>query len=401
MRGPIRLGLRRVSSAALALALAWPVAAHAQPAETAPPAEAPPEPQRPPSLEADAPAPEAPPEAKEDAEPGPDDGRSVESLTPEELARRQEQIRIDNAQLHYQKAGSHYERGEYAEAAVEYELSYAAVPGANTLYNVALSHERAGEPVAAVKALRRYLALPDCAELAPAERTIRCTSQREDAARALAKQRRLVGELQLDPAKGVELREIKVGGRTVPLDDFPILLLPGEVDVEFFGIGSEQGRLRVARIKAGQTSTLYVAPFRQEVVVTPPQPPGNPDDELRRQQQRQRALRATFWIGTGLTATSGVALAVMGGLTVRERRDFIDSKCERLCQDPNGQPLGTGFPLEQQANFERYKSVTNALVGVTVALGVTTALVGVFAFRKRNREQARVIPTGPGLAVRW
>ena len=292
-------------------------------------------------------------------------------------------------------------RGDYAEAAAEYELSYAAVPGAATLYNVALSYERAGKPVEAVKALQRYLALPDCSEFPESEQTIRCTRQRSDAQLAFEKQRRLIGELLLDPAEDVQLREIKVGGRTVPLEDFPILLPPGEVDVELFGIGPDQSRLRVARIKAGQTFTLYVAPFRKEVVVNPP-PTQDPEIEAQRQRRRQRALKTTFFIGAGLTAASGVALGVMGGLTLRERRLFVDLKCETICQEPDGSPReDMPFPLEQQANFQRYKQVTNALVGATVALGVSTALVSVFAFRKRNREQARVIPTGPGLAVRW
>ncbi len=35
------------------------------------------------------------------------------------------------------------------------------------------------------------------------------------------------------------------------------------------------------------------------------------------------------------------------------------------------------------------------------ACGFSAALVGAFAFRKRDREHARVRMSGPGLALRW
>jgi hypothetical protein len=74
---------------------------------------------------------------------------------------------------------------------------------------------------------------------------------------------------------------------------------------------------------------------------------------------------------------------------------------EPLFDKGNPVPADTGYPTEYREQYQQYLPITNALVGVTVGLGVATALVGTFAFRKRNREHARVRLQGAGLAVRW
>jgi len=367
----------------------------------------------------DSPAPTAP--AEPDATLPPQTaGADPTALSPEELARRQLQAKIEQATEHYKEGKRLYGSGLYVEAAIEFERSYAAVPAANTLYAASLAYGRAGKTVEAVRSLERYLALPDCSQWPPEQRPIDCTELRADAEKSLAEQRRRVGELTLKIADGVELREIRVGGRTIPVEDFPLLMLPGTVDVELFGMGPDDRRTRPAYITGGEVYEVYVAPFQVDIIPTPPVVGGDPveDDRLRR-EQRQRRLKITFWSGVGLTAASGVAAGVMGGLTRYYLDRFYEELCEANCHeldengdfvlDENGDPipLDTGFPLERQRTFERYKPVTNALVGVTIGLGVTTALVGAFAFRKRG-EQERAGPTSAhvrlgasGLVVRW
>lgn len=406
--------LRRLWAVTIAVAMSWPSIAIAGrdqgPAEVSeaevpvpevPPAERSAEDDAPPTEE----DPSAPTGATEPAA-APDPG-SVDELSPEELAARQKQIRIENAQRHYEQGNVLFRSGRYAEAAAQLELSYAAVPATTTLYSVALSYARAGKAVDAVRTLRRYLDLPDCVEQS-AQSTIGCTNRRVEAEQMLGEQVRLVGELNLDLADAVQLREVKVAGRTVPLDDFPLLLRPGPADVELFGLEPEQRRTRVAYITAGETFTLYVAPFVTEVVQRPsvPDEPPEPRVDEARARRRQRILMTSFWVGTGLTAASTVAMGVMGGLTRREQQAFADAKCEMMCVDPDtGEPLGTEdaplFPIEERDAFNRYETTTNVLVGVTVGLAVGTVLVGAFAFRKRGRGRARVQATGPGLVVRW
>ncbi len=331
----------------------------------------------------------------------------LRKLSPEELEFRQQEARIQDARKHYTQGNRLFGKKRYAAAAEEYEQSYAAAPAARTLYSIALSYEYAGRPVEAVEAIERYLGLPECTDLPEAERTIECTDQRADAQKILSGQRRLVGELRLDLAVGVDLREIRVAGRTVPRVDFPLLLLPGSVDVELFGVHPDQRRRWVVNIAAGEPYTLYVAPFDTAEVggPTPPTPEDPELDRLQRERRRQR-LRTSFWVGTGLTAMSGIALAVMGSLTLYEQRRFNTEKCRMDCLDPDtGEPRGTGYPLDHEERFLRYKPITNAMVGVTVGLAVGTALVGVFAFGKRNEpvpnDRAQVRLTGSGLLVRW
>lgn len=336
-------------------------------------------------------------------EPATSDFTRPPSMTPEEFEQHQRLLlRVHNAEVHYEDGTKLYNRGEYAAAALEYESAYAAIPAANALYSAALSYERAGRPVDAIRTYSEYLALADCASLEPSKRTSRCADEQAVARTALEGQKRLVGELKLAFTEPLDIREVRVAGRTVPLSDFPVFLLPGAVDVELFGTAADQRREWVAYISAGETFTISVSPFDTEVVVRPPElPPDRTDDDEARRRRLRRALRKTFWVGAGLTGASAAALAVMGGLTATEQRTHDDNKCAADCTDENGEPLNTGYPLENRSNFNTYKPVTNALIGVTVGLAVTTALLGVFTFRKENRERAKLSLAGPGVVVRW
>jgi hypothetical protein len=404
---------RRSTAAALVVALGWPTtglaatgpAADAEPAAGARPETGAEEPE--PSAEATRTEPSA-------------EGLGPLYVHPEQAAR------------HWQEGVRLYNNGRYAEAAEEFERSYAAVPAAAALYSAALSYERAGKPVEAVRALERYLALTDCADLPEEERTVECTAQRAEAKQLRAEQRGLVGELVLTLGEGVKLREVRVAGRTVPLVDFPLLLPPGTVDVEVFGLRPEDRRSRPASITAGEVTTLYVAPFESESAVVPRPEVEPPDDGIdeARLARRRRQLRVTFWTGVGLTAASAAAMAVTGSLALYHHRRFEAEFCGPLCVmrdengdpvlDENGAPIPLGssesdlYPHDHEAELARYRPVTNALLGVTLGLAVGTALLGTFAFRKRApadasggqarvraRARAQVRLGGSGLVVRW
>jgi hypothetical protein len=335
-------------------------------------------------------------------------------LTPEEIERRRLELKLEQAMLHWQEGDRLYYNHRYAEAAVEFERSYAGWPVPDALYSMGLSYARAGKPVEAMRSFERYLALPDCEDRPLEERTTtECPTLRAEAKQVLAEQRSRVGELVLTLGEGVKLREVRVAGQVVPLEDFPHLLVPGTVDVEVFGLGPKERRSRPVSITGGQQTVFYVAPFEIEPTTgTPPKTdPGNKPDLLRL-ERRQRALKTGFYVGTGLTAASGTAMAVMGALTLYHHRHFNSEKCPAECWEKNadGTPkrdaegnieyLHRPYPSDHKAKFTRYLPVTNALVGVTVGLAVVTALVGTFAFRKRAGQGPRTLEASGRVGVR-
>ncbi len=355
---------------------------------------------------------EPPAEGETKAEPAP----TVER-TPEQ---RRKDLLLERALEHWSEGERLYQRGSYPEAALEFESSFAAWPAAVTLYSMGLSYERAGKPVEAVRALERYLAMPDCKARPELREELACgeTEQRADAEKLLVELRRRVGELVLSLGEGVRLREVRVAGRVVPLQDFPLVLVPSTVDVEVFGFEPDERRIRPVTIAGGETTTFYVAPFEPEVA-TPPG--GKPtmdaeEDDARRVEQRRRRLRGVFWGGTGLTVASAAATAAIGGLTIYHQRRFDTKHCRN--DEPDCEPSDHPYPFDHEDQFLRYKPIANALLGVTVGLAVTTALVGSFAFRKpargrpgeaepgaRGGARSSVRPTvgwgGSGLVVRW
>lgn len=351
-----------------------------------------------------APSAEAPAGAAPESDAEPTSTPTVE-LTPEEKERLRLALLVQQATFHWLEGRRLYDRARYAEAAVEFDHSYTAVPAPATLYSRALSYERAGKPIEAVRDYQRYLELPSCDDVLPAERSPdECPLQRPEAEKALAQQRQLVGELVLSVAEGVRLRDVRVDGRSIPLDDFPLLLLPGTVDVEVLGLGPEDRRRKPASITGGEVTSFYVAPFEPE---TPPVD-RDPDDTVvtRPDPRRQQALTIGFGVGAGLTLVAGAATGVMGGLTLHHQRRFN----AEICEDPCPPGVDKPYPADHEAKFERYKPITNALVGVTVGLAVATALLAAFAFSKspskgkalaRARVRRHVGLGGSGLVVRW
>lgn len=383
--------MRRPAAALLIATLGWPSTGVAAPAEPG----------------------GVPDDAPDDAEeadakaPAPADGRAADKGPIQSMA----DWRKEKAAEHWLEGERLFQLNRYAEAAAELERSYAAVPAAATLYSVALSYARAGKPVEAMRALERYLTLPGCEGVPLEERSFVCTEQRAEAEELVSELRLRVGTLSLELAEGMRVREVRVAGRVIPLDDFPLVLLPGTFDVEVLGLGPEEHRTRTVYITGGEATTFYVPPFEPATVPTVGPRTDEPPmiDELAL-ERRRFALKIAFGVGAGLTAVSGSALAVMGGLTFHHQRRFDAELCEDPCPPDANKP----FPADHEAKFERYKPITNALVGVTVGLAVATALLGTFAFRKTARERAGDGKTAvrarvrshvglgaSGLVVRW
>lgn len=309
---------------------------------------------------------------------------------------------VEEATRHFVEGQRLFDTGRYVEAAEEFERSFAAVRAAQTLYNIALCYERGGRPVEAIGAAERYLALPDCVE---GENPTHCASRRDEVEETVARLRRQVGELVLVIEPGVKLREIRVGGHVVPLDDFPLLLPPGAVDVELLGFEADEQTTRIARLTAGESYRLHVNPWKRPpppVVEDRPSVAG-PEPTQTYDPRRAKALRGVFWSGLALTGASGAALATLGALTIREQRRFKNEKCPYSpCPD------GSTFPFAARDRFFQLQTATNAMIGVTAGLGLATIVVGIFALtsgpphdRRASMTRKRVQLTGDGVRIRF
>ncbi len=307
----------------------------------------------------------------------------------------------------YEEAHDRYVEGKelflqrrYLDAAAMFRRSYAAVPTGRSLYAAGLSYEKGGDLVQALEAYRRYLDLPDC----PAPE-LHCAGHRSEVTESEAKLRAKVAELSIDVDDGVELLGIEIGDRIIPVEDFPIILAPGHYEIRERGYAPSEVRIREIDVEAGQVFSLLIVDFgvsdkppSSEVV--DPGPPSRPSNRLT-EEERRRRLRVAFYSGVGVTAVAGVATGIVGGLTWRAYRDQKDR-----CRGEGVNCTGTVYPMEDRERVEQLRPVTNALVGVTAGLGITTVVLGLFAFTGAKGKGARasvtrVTPTPGGVRVRF
>jgi len=274
----------------------------------------------------------------------------------------------------WQEGERQYQRKQFEQAARAFERAYAAMPFSDALYNVVLAYEEALDDVSAALAARRYLQLPSCDANVDASR---CATKRSEVEEILARVLARLVEVQLDASTGVEVREIRVNGRTVRASAFPMLVEPGTVEIELLGRESWQRVLREPRLAAGETYVIRPTPFR-----TAPEPPrGNENGPVTPKRVRNtKALKGAFWGGVGVTAASGIALTTMGVLQLRERNKYEDMRCPEFV-DPPGSCM---YPQEHEDRAERYKLTTNVLIGVTAGVATITTILGIVAFSRRK-----------------
>lgn len=269
-----------------------------------------------------------------------------------------------------------YKERRYREAAAAFERSLQAVWSINAAYNMALSLDRVGDEVAAFEAYRRYL------ERAESTDEHRATAQE----RAEALRGRL-GEVQLQLDSPEAIREIRINGEVVAREAFPWWTKPGPLAVEFIGEAEGQVQEVRAEVRPSGTATIVFPGFPRPAEEVRPQPPPEAPPPS---PARPRALRAGFWSLLGLTAASGVSIGVFGALTLEYewRRSNLKESC--------GVPCDPSLPSAWERKFEAFHAATNAMIGVTVALGVAAAVVGIVALRERPRRTSTV-----RARVRW
>lgn len=309
---------------------------------------------------------------------------------------------MQEAVKRFEEGNDMFRERRYLEAVAAYERSYAAVPNGYVLYNLGLAYEKAGDYVRALDANLRYVALPDCVG-----EEFLCAVNREEVEATITKLRGKVGTLSLMVDDGVEVRGFEVDDRFLPPEDFPLVLTPGRYELRVRGIRRHEVRTREVAIEAGQITSLVIGPFNEPEPALDPggqQPEGDDvagptvriDEEARR-----RRLRIAFYGGVGATALAGVATGVVGGLALRAHNEY-----EARCRGAGVDCTGSTYPQDAFDRVEQLRPVTNALIGVTAGLGITTVVLGLFAFSDRQGAGARasvtrVRPSPGGVRVRF
>ena len=306
------------------------------------------------------------------------------------------------ARERYIEGGRLFGSRRYLEAAAAYERSYAAVPVGKTLYNVALSYEKGGDYVSALDAYLRYLDLPGCP--APQEH---CADRRGEVTDTVTKLRGKVGTLSIMIDEGVEVQGFEIDDRFIPPEDFPLVLTPGRYEFRVRGLRRNEVRTREVEILAGQITSLVIGPFNAPDPAFDGEPRKTDGDGVaapsRRhtEEERRRRLRIAFYGGVGATALAGVATGVVGGLALQAHNEF-----ESRCRGDGVDCTGSTYPEDAFDRVQQLRPVTNALIGVTAGLGITTVVLGLFAFSGRQGEGARasvtrVEPSPGGVRVRF
>jgi hypothetical protein len=262
---------------------------------------------------------------------------------------------------------------EFAAAAAEFRRSFETFPSLEALVAAARAYARAGDTFAAIDAYEEYAEFED--------------DNAERYAEAIERLRQLraeVGELVLRIEDPGQILSMTLNGEGISFDDFPRRMMPGEVALEIRFVDVEKPRLITSRVRRGETTVLEISP--RPVVVTP-RPVDRPTPspvvvEEPPKPSSLRGLRVAFWGGVGLTTAAGIAVATLGGLTLRQRQIYYDALCEtNVC------PEGATYPFAEEARFGELRRATNIVVGVGIGVAVVTLVVGGVLKRKQRARR--------------
>lgn len=241
-----------------------------------------------------------------------------------------------------------FRRHSYAAAAKDFEEAYAIAPHPAALFNAAEAHQKAGELTRAANLCARYL------HDAPDK-----DKRRSKANKMIAELTPKLGRVDIDD-NGAE--DVQIDGKAPELET--TFVDPGDHVIS----GSFDG-------KHVERHVTVVAGSLEHVLLEPPKPPPEPKPETaaggaadqggphdKGGKKHGGLPPVVVYVGAGATA-------VLAGVTVWSGLDT-----EKARSDYNGHPTQAGLDAGRGKQTR-----TNILIGATAAVGVATAVVGLFA----------------------
>jgi hypothetical protein len=218
----------------------------------------------------------------------------------------------------FDRATQLFEAGQPAQAAELYRRAHELEPHPAVLANIALSYDRAGDRVEAVRYYRRYLAAP-------------VRSADKAAARArLDELSQLVGELQVQCQ--LEDCQVFVDGTLHVSAPGSIIVEPGQHRVEAYQ-AQVQRASTTALVQAGQVLAVDLFPV-----------PGEPSITEVAEPAPTRAgpgfVDLGFWFAGGLTALALPAAALFGALSLVEQDAYQRSGGDDAGAEERGERSG-------------------------------------------------------------
>ena len=302
----------------------------------------------------------------------PEPGADREEATRESAARDAE-LRKRVALAAFTEARRLFLLEQFMAAARQFRRSYNTLPSLEALLAAARAFDRAGAIFEAIESYEEYLEFED-----------EDVARHAKAVQRLGELRARLGKVQLRLAEPERISELVLNGEVVTAEDFPRSVLPGKVSLVVRHVGVEAPLVLDSSVGSGEVTVL-------EVPARSPDPPRSLKPEGPAPSPRviteppaaidRRTLRAVFATGGGLTGATAIAIAVLGGLTVKQKRVYRDG----LCTQTDGACVaGSTYPYEAEESFIRLRRATNVTIGVGIALAVTTVVVATIVHKRRK-----------------
>jgi hypothetical protein len=288
--------------------------------------------------------------------------------------------------------------GDYVAAAAAFLRSYELQPTSEALFNVALAYEQAGATIDAITTYERFLAEP-----APPADLVEAAHLSID---ALMPTVVVLKGLRYAPEQPPA--ELHVNGELVDLDEFPRLVLPGEIEIEVVAQTGERAS-ESYELEAGETLILDL----RGLLPTPePPPPEIVDDQgpsaveleaARARARRTATLRKLTWVGVGVTGASVIATATLGGLAVREGRLYEKFTCFEFPDHMCPADFEVGDADAHLRAYGRYVRGGTILAGVSGGVAIATLVIGLVSVRSTRPQtgSVRFVPAPGGLGLRF